>query len=131
VPAVIIATVDQFGSRMLFRGYGTSERLAPIDAALVATDSWLVVDEAHLARAPLDTARLVRRHQRGPVPARCRFHVTEMSATVSPGVEALRADLDRETDPSLSLPRAAATAARRLEVEKPAVLLNLAYLSGS
>ena len=47
--AIVVGTVDQLGSRFLFRGYGLSPRLAPIDAALCGTDSLIVIDEAHLA----------------------------------------------------------------------------------
>ncbi|HCT77036.1 MAG TPA: type I-U CRISPR-associated helicase/endonuclease Cas3 [Micromonosporaceae bacterium] len=49
--AIITGTVDQIGSRLLFRGYGVSEYARPIDAALVGTDSLIIVDEAHLSRA--------------------------------------------------------------------------------
>ncbi len=47
--AIITGTVDQVGSRLLFRGYGVGERLRPIDAAMVGTDSLIIVDEAHLS----------------------------------------------------------------------------------
>ena len=48
-PAVICSTIPMFGSRVLFRGYGTSRSMRPIDAALAYTDSLVIIDEAHLA----------------------------------------------------------------------------------
>lgn len=56
-PAVIVGTVDQFGSRFLFRGYGVGARLRPIDAALVGNDVTVFVDEAHLSTALAHTVR--------------------------------------------------------------------------
>jgi CRISPR-associated endonuclease/helicase Cas3 len=53
--AIVTGTVDQIGSRLLFRGYGVSEWARSIDAALVGTDSLIVVDEAHLAGPLLST----------------------------------------------------------------------------
>lgn len=55
LPAVITGTVDQIGSRFLFRGYGVSDNRKPLDAALVGTDSLLLIDEAHLAEAMITT----------------------------------------------------------------------------
>jgi CRISPR-associated endonuclease/helicase Cas3 len=49
--AIVTGTIDQIGSRLLFRGYGISEYARSIDAALVGADSLIVVDEAHLAQA--------------------------------------------------------------------------------
>jgi CRISPR-associated endonuclease/helicase Cas3 len=49
-PAIILATPAMYGSRWLFRGYGSSTGARPIDAALAGTDSLVLLDEAHLAR---------------------------------------------------------------------------------
>lgn len=57
--AVISATPDMWGSRLLFRGYGASRTSWPRAAGLLAFDSVAVVDEAHLAQQLLVTARRV------------------------------------------------------------------------
>ena len=49
-PSVIVSTIPMYGSRLLFRGYGSSRSMRPIDAALAGTDSMVLIDEAHLAR---------------------------------------------------------------------------------
>jgi len=76
--AVVVGTVDQIGSRLLFRGYGVGEHLRPIDAALVGTDSLIVLDEAPLAEPFRRTVRTIQRlngDERGP-------KLLTMSATV-------------------------------------------------
>ncbi len=50
-PAVICATVPLFASRFLFRGYGLSRRVRPIDAAMAGTDALVLLDESHLSDA--------------------------------------------------------------------------------
>ena len=47
-PTVVCTTIDQLGSRLLFRGYGVSPSAAPIQAALLAYDSVVFLDEAHI-----------------------------------------------------------------------------------
>ena len=49
-PAVLLSTLPMYGSRLLFRGYGSTRSMRPIDAAMAGTDSLVIVDEAHLAR---------------------------------------------------------------------------------
>ena len=46
-PAILLCTLPMYGSRLLFRGYGS--RLRPVDAAMAGTDSLVLLDEAHLA----------------------------------------------------------------------------------
>lgn len=58
-PAIIFATVPMFASRWLFRGYGTSRAMRPVDAALAGIDSLVLLDEAHLARPLLALRRTV------------------------------------------------------------------------
>lgn len=61
--AIVCSTVDQVGSRMLFRGYGISRRSRPVEAALVGTGSLIVLDEAHLSRPFHTTATSVAARQ--------------------------------------------------------------------
>ena len=55
-PALIFATVPMFASRWLFRGFGTSASMRPVDAALAGIDTLVLLDEAHLARPMRDLA---------------------------------------------------------------------------
>jgi CRISPR-associated endonuclease/helicase Cas3 len=61
-PMIVCTTIDQLGSRLLFRGYGVSPNAAPIQAALIAYDSLILLDEAHISRPFLQTLDYVRRY---------------------------------------------------------------------
>lgn len=81
-PAIILSTVDQTGSRLLFRGYQVSDRQRPIHAGLLAYDTLLIVDEAHLSRPFLDTVHQVSRTiSGGGLPSAKPLIAVEMTAT--------------------------------------------------
>lgn len=114
-PAIVLATLPMYGSRLLFRGYGSSRSMRPVDAALAGTDSLLLVDEAHLVRpllnlfGPLDECDVAE--QRVLPPPRHRPAVVSLTATGDPG-EPGRFDLDEED-------RAHQVVALRLAAGKP------------
>ncbi|HWF20831.1 MAG TPA: type I-U CRISPR-associated helicase/endonuclease Cas3 [Acidimicrobiales bacterium] len=80
LPGLVVGTVDQLGSRLLFRGYGVSDRRKPIDAALVGTEALILVDEAHLAEAMLRTLHDAQRRDPG-VEGVAPATVVQLSAT--------------------------------------------------
>ncbi|EXJ13609.1 type I-G CRISPR-associated helicase/endonuclease Cas3g [Imhoffiella purpurea] len=112
-PAIVVSTVDQAGSRLLFRGYGIHPRSAPIHAALLGNDALWVLDEVHLAQPFLQTLERVARLRGRALPLPWR--VLPMSATWNSDQAHGLADSDFE-HPLL---------AQRLARPKPARLIKL------
>ncbi len=83
-PMIVTSTVDQVGSRLLFRGYGVAPLARSMQAAAVAYDSLIILDEAHISAAFSQTLGYVRGYQQPPwtqetLPRPLR--VVEMTAT--------------------------------------------------
>lgn len=97
-PAMIVSTVDQAGSRLLFSGYGISPRAAPIHAGLLGNDVLWVIDEVHLAQPLLRTLSAVQRLRGSALPL--PFRVVIMSATWR-GMDALELSAEDLADPVL------------------------------
>ena len=113
-PLVAVTTVDQAGSRLLFRGYGLSPRQYPVQAGLLGNDAWFVVDEAHLSEPFVETLQAVARfRQRAALAPPGPFRVTVMSATPRERASAFELDEADRQHPELG---------RRLRASKPAML---------
>ncbi len=85
-PTIVATTVDQIGSRLLFRAYGHSSRAWPIHAGLAGNDSLILLDEAHCAQAFMQTAQAVARYRTWARRSLCLpFHVVVLSATPPAG----------------------------------------------
>ena len=110
-PTILCSTVDQIGSRLLFRGYGVSDRMKPIHAGLLGINSLILLDEAHLSEPFRQTLAAVR-HIGG-----AGVRTALLSAT--PGVETKRPfglSLADHANPVLK---------KRLEAQKRTKLLNV------
>ena len=107
-PTILCSTVDQVGSRLLFRGYGVSDRMKPVHAGLLGTNSLILLDEAHLAAPFLQTLDALRKV------GHVGIKVALLSAT--PGKKVKHRFMLSHED------RANSTLRKRLEARKPATL---------
>ena len=124
-PTVTASTVDQVGSRLLFRAYGRGSGTWPIYAGLAANDSLILLDEAHCAQPFLQTLQAVRRFRtwaEAP-PGRC-FHPVVLSATPPRLQDVFEDRSDEGRDPGRPLGR------RRL-ARKPAILREIQKAKGN
>ena len=109
-PTILCSTVDQVGSRLLFRGYGVSDRMKPVHAGLLGEDSLILLDEAHLSQPFWHTLQAVREVGGATVTA------TMLTATPD-GSHERRFGLGPQDDEHLEL-------SRRFTAAKPAKLMK-------
>lgn len=120
-PTVVCTTIDQLGSRLLFRGYGVTHNAAPIQAALIAHDSLVLLDEAHICEPFRQTLASVRQFLESSNCAQADIGVSPMTvvpmtATPNKEMRALGVVNLHEDD------RAHASLHRRLTASKPTQL---------
>ena len=113
-PTILCSTVDQVGSRLLFRGYGISDRMKPIHAGLLGADCLILLDEAHLSEPFRQTLATLERLNKG-----CGAPWMAALMTATPGGEARRSFGLSEED------RLNPLLARRLNASKSARLLEI------
>lgn len=106
--AIIAATPDMYGSRALFRGYGSTKAARPRETALLTMDTVMVLDEAHMNRQLLHTtqriAELQKREVNLGVPTLQVVETTATPSTEDSDSTTLGVDieaLDKENDKEL------------------------------
>lgn len=133
-PTIIISTVDQIGSRILFRGYGVSRRSRAVHAGLLAFDTRIILDEAHLSTvfATTLTGREVAPNgeptrvagvnpyqdwaEQAVLPESRRLRFVRMSATAGTGNRMFELSKEEREETALR---------PRLEAPKPAALIEV------
>lgn len=116
-PLICVSTVDQIGSRLLFRGYGASEGNWPILAGLVGCDSLIIVDEAHLSYPFVGTLAEISRYQAwADLPVSRPLQFVQMSATLQSKND-ISLDEDDFKDRTLNRRLTASKKAKLIEAE--------------
>ncbi len=65
-PIVIASTVDQAGSRLLFRGYGLGRMSRLVNAGLLGYDCLWILDETHISKPFTETLRRIEEFRKEP-----------------------------------------------------------------
>lgn len=101
-PMVIASTVDQVGSRLLFRGYGVSDSMKPVHAGLVGNDALILLDEAHCAKPFQQTISYVQKYRQwSDDDARPPFRFVSITATPNQAGDVVRDEADDHAHPVL------------------------------
>lgn len=117
-PLVVTTTVDQLGSRLLYRAYGSGPRAWPAQAGLVANDSLIVLDEAHCSNPFQQTMAAVARFREwGACNLRRKSTFVCMSATPRGCQDVLELGPRDHADPTLG-PRLRASKLARLVISE-------------
>ena len=120
-PVLGVSTVDQVGSRLLFRGYGVSPRSASIHAGLIGNDTLILLDEVHLAVPFAQTLEAIDQRYHREIPGLPRrFKLVRMSATAGerrPSWRVFTLDDDDRREPVLALRLSAHKAAALVPVK--------------
>jgi CRISPR-associated endonuclease/helicase Cas3 len=112
-PTILCTTVDQLGSRLLFRGYGVSPSMAPVHAGLLGEDALLFLDEAHLSEPFRQTLHCIERRRTGSdgYTTRPWILVTLTATPQATGAQVLRLSDDERAEPAIAARIAAAKTA--------------------
>ncbi|MCE9564493.1 MAG: type I-U CRISPR-associated helicase/endonuclease Cas3 [Planctomycetes bacterium] len=113
-PTIIASTVDQVGSRLLFRGYGVSPSMMPIHAGLVGNDSLILLDEAHCAKPFDQTMQAIEKYREWGEKNNAPFRFVSITATPREGVPREEANADDLAHPVLG---------KRINASKPTTLV--------